>query len=675
MVHAETEGNPLFVGEIVRLLAAERRLDEPATAPLAIPQSVREVIGRRLRHLSDECNRLLTLASVLGREFDLDALAAVSGLERGAILELLDEAIEARVVSEVPGAIGRMRFAHALIRDAAYHRLTTSRRVQLHRQVGEALEALYSSDLDPHLAELAHHFFESAAGGDGQKAVDYARRAGARAGRPARLRGGGPPVPDGARGTRLEGRPPTSRLAASSCSRWVRPRPAAARWRLRRKPSRAPPPRQGSSACRSCLPVRRSATAVDSSGCAPEKTGGSFHCSRTRSPRCPKRTACCGSSCSPGSPGRSATSLRQGPSPRSAGKRSRWPGGCDDPATLAYALDSVYAGITYPQQVAEWRATADELVQAAEAADDKERAFAGHQHRLGVLMLEGDLEGVDAELQAMERLVDELRQPAQTWALTLTQTARALFAGQFPDAEALIERTRELGRRAQTPDVTFFGSQVLQQFVLRREQGRLEEVEAGPRALRRRVPRTGRVPLRAGGPAHARPGARPTPATSLKHWQPMTSRSLPSRQEWFFGAGLLAEVCAVLGDRRRAATLYELLLPYAGCNQLNYVEVCCGSTSRYLGLLATTMSRWQDAEYHFQAAIEMDQRTGGWPWLAHSKADYGRMLLARGTPHDREQARGLLHSARATYDQLGMATHAARASALSERGSRATAGR
>jgi DNA-binding SARP family transcriptional activator/tetratricopeptide (TPR) repeat protein len=177
-VHAETEGNPLFVGEIVRLLAAERRLDEPATTPLAIPQSVREVIGRRLRHLSEECNRLLTLASVLGREFDLDALASVSGLERGAILELLDEAIEARVVSDVPGVIGRMRFAHALIRDAAYHRLTRSRRIQLHREVGEALEILYSSDLDPHLAELARHFFEAAAGGDRDMAITYIRRAG-----------------------------------------------------------------------------------------------------------------------------------------------------------------------------------------------------------------------------------------------------------------------------------------------------------------------------------------------------------------------------------------------------------------------------------------------------------------------------------------------------------------
>ena len=94
------------------------------------------------------------------------------------MLELLDEASEARVVSEVPGAISRMRFAHALIRDAAYHRLTRARRIELHRRVGEALEAVHAAELDPHLAELAHHFYEAAASAE---AVAYAARAGARA--------------------------------------------------------------------------------------------------------------------------------------------------------------------------------------------------------------------------------------------------------------------------------------------------------------------------------------------------------------------------------------------------------------------------------------------------------------------------------------------------------------
>ena len=142
---------------------------------------------------------------------------------------------------------------------------------------------------------------------------------------------------------------------------------------------------------------------------------------------------------------------------------------------------------------------------------------------------------------------------------------------------------------------------------------------------------------------------------------------LPSRQEWFFGAGLLAEVCAQLGDRPRAAALYELLLPYADCNLLNWVEVCAGSTARYLGLLATAMSHWQDAERHFEAAIEMDRGTGGRPWLAHAQEDYAGMLMARAEPGDRDQARELIEGARATYDELGMHTHAARASEQLER--------
>jgi tetratricopeptide (TPR) repeat protein len=345
-----------------------------------------------------------------------------------------------------------------------------------------------------------------------------------------------------------------------------------------------------------------------------------------------------------------------------------------DPGTLAYALDGVYAGIIYPQQTAEWRATADELVQAADAAGDKERAFAGHQHRLGVRMLEGDLDRVDAELQTMEGLVDELRQPAQIFALTSSQTARALFAGRFQDAEALIERNREIGRRAQTPDVTFFGVQVLQLFVLRREQGRLEEVKA---ALERFVDEyPGLVVYRCAlAVLHTEAGRQAKARHDFEALATDDFAGLPSRQEWFFGAGLLSEVCAVLGDGRRAAALYELLLPYAGCNQLNYVEVCAGSTSRYLGLLATRMLRWQDAERHFEAAIEMDRRTGARPWLAHTQADYARMLQARGEPGDRERALRLGAQARATYDELGKHIHAERASSLAEGATRRSATR
>jgi hypothetical protein len=338
-----------------------------------------------------------------------------------------------------------------------------------------------------------------------------------------------------------------------------------------------------------------------------------------------------------------------------------------DPATLAYALDGIYAGIRYPQQAAEWRAIGRELVQIAETAGDRERAWAGHQHLVGPLMLEGDLDGVDAELRTMARIVDELRQPAQMWAHMLTQIMRALFAGRFEEVETLLVRSRELGLRAQTPeDISYTAAQILVLFILRREQGRLDEVESPLARLVEEHPepivfRCALTALRCelGQRAEARDLLETLAADGLGE--------LPTRQEWFLGAGLLAEVCTRLGDRPRAATLYDLLLPYAGCNLLNWVEVCLGSTSRYLGLLATTMSRWPDAERHFQAAIEMDRTTGARPWLAHTQADYASMLAKRAAPGDRDHARRLIASARTAFDQLGLQTQAASVSALSLR--------
>ena len=202
---------------------------------------------------------------------------------------------------------------------------------------------------------------------------------------------------------------------------------------------------------------------------------------------------------------------------------------------------------------------------------------------------------------------------------------------------------------------------MLQLFVLRRLQGRVGELEA---PLARYVDdypelivfRCALAALRCdlGHPDEARETMRAVAGDDLA--------DLSAREEWFFAAGLLAEVCAHLEDRSRAATLYELLLPYGNCNLLNWVEVCAGSASRQLGLLATTMSRWDDAARHFDNAIEMDTRTGARPWLAHTQIDFARMLTARGAAGDRDQARRLVTQACAIYRELGMHTHAERVS-------------
>ena len=154
---------------------------EEADAPLRIPPGVRAVIGRRVARLSTRCQALLLSASVIGREFGLDALAALSELEPDELMDVLNEAMAERVLDDVPGAPGRARFGHALIRDTLYDGLTAARRMQLHREAGEALEALYSSDPEPHLAELAQHFVAAGPLGVADKAIEYARRAGDRA--------------------------------------------------------------------------------------------------------------------------------------------------------------------------------------------------------------------------------------------------------------------------------------------------------------------------------------------------------------------------------------------------------------------------------------------------------------------------------------------------------------
>ncbi len=180
-LHRGTDGNPLFLTELASLLSDERLLDEGAMERLPIPPGVHDAIGNRLRRLSPDCRSLLGLASGLGREFSLAALERVSPVRGGALLALLDEARAASVIGAVPGAQGRLRFSHALVRDALYEQLGAARRTRLHAEIGEALVSLYATDPEPHLAEIAHHFFEAAPGGDRDRAIAWAIRAGDRA--------------------------------------------------------------------------------------------------------------------------------------------------------------------------------------------------------------------------------------------------------------------------------------------------------------------------------------------------------------------------------------------------------------------------------------------------------------------------------------------------------------
>jgi len=174
-------GNPFFIGEVLRHLRETDAFGDPHVHALGLPEGVKEVIGRRLSRLSDECNRALALAAVIGREFDVELLIALGDLPEDRLLDAIEEAVRAQLIAEAAGGRSRLTFRHALIRETLYGELLSARRIRLHRRVAEAIEERTRGRANPPLADLAYHFSQSASAGTANKAVEYAMRAGDRA--------------------------------------------------------------------------------------------------------------------------------------------------------------------------------------------------------------------------------------------------------------------------------------------------------------------------------------------------------------------------------------------------------------------------------------------------------------------------------------------------------------
>jgi DNA-binding SARP family transcriptional activator len=656
-IHQETEGNPLFVGEIVRLLATEGRLGEREAPRLAIPQSVRDVIARRLRHLSEECYRVLLLASVLGREFRLEALSRLADVSETELLDTLDEAMTARAVSDVPGAPTVLRFAHVLIRDTLYEGTTTARRVRLHRLAVEALEGLYGDEPGQHLAELAHH---AVAGSDFDRGLRYAQEAGDRAlelfayEEAARLYqtaldalelsqlhdenvrcelllslGDAESVGDrlAAKRTFLNaaiiarrlGLPHEFARAAGGYSgriAWVR---AGADGRL--------------------VPLLEEALAaladddVTLRARLLARLSGALRDEPTRDRR--------------DSLSAEAVALA---------RRS------GNPAALAYALEGRGAAIFAPDTVAEVLAIADELAEVAERIGDKERLGHGHFMRVAAHAMLGNLREAETALDAEARIADELRQPVQVFEAFAGRTMLALATGRISEAADLIPHALALGERAE-PELAVPINRV-HRYLLCELRGGLEELEPAMVDLAAEYP------------------ARPVFRCVLAHLRAALRRREEAQRdltdlarddfaalnfdlEWLLGMSLLAETSVLLGDVAAATTLYRLLLPWKKLNVADYPEGIRGSVSRYLGLLATATDHVEDGERHFEDALTINERMGARPWLALTQGDYARMLLERDARGDSDRGQELLHQALATYHELGMKSFAASASKLS----------
>ncbi|MEK6304460.1 MAG: protein kinase [Acidobacteriota bacterium] len=650
-VYQQTEGNPFFLSEIVRLLVVEGQLERPhttSTSSIRIPEGVREVIGRRLDQLSDECNRILTIASVVGREFNLDALEPLSDVTGDQLLELLDEAMAARVISEAPRAVGEYSFVHALIRETLYDEISTARRVRFHRRIGDVLEKLYANSLESHLPELAYHFFQAAPAGSSDKAIDYAIRAAKRAisllayeeaaGHYERARAVTElqeEVDEAQRGEMSLALGDAHKKAGNNAKAREAFLQAADIARKRGAPEQL---------ARAALGIGISIVAsgkVDELEVSTLKEALSALGEEDTALRA--RLLAQLSMALYYSP-----ELRDEINQQAVEIARR----VDDPAAIVAALYGRHLILDGTPNVEERLAVATEILGIAERGGNKEMELQIRYRRILDLLELAEMPAVDAEIEAYAKLAKELRQPRYLWLTPYFKASRALTEGRFEECEQLARQAIAIGQRAQDPTAPLlFESMIM---VLRMVQGHVEDREA---AIIRYLENYPKIPSQRATLANLyfRLGRREDAEREFEQVAANDFGTLPRDGTWVVTMGTLAYVCSYLSDVRRAALLYDLLLPYAPRQLvIGSSAIGVGAISRFLGILATTMSRWEDAVAHFEGALLMNTRIGAIPAVAFTQQEYGVMFLKRGEPGDREKAIQIFDQALAIANEIGL---------------------
>jgi tetratricopeptide (TPR) repeat protein len=258
----------------------------------------------------------------------------------------------------------------------------------------------------------------------------------------------------------------------------------------------------------------------------------------------------------------------------------------------------------------------------------------------------------DRDNEALGRWAEERNRPFTTYLVEVFRAARAAMSGRFEESERLAQQALAIGQRVQTEAASgIFGQQM---FALRRQQGRLKEVEP---VVRMFVQQNSAAAAWRPGLAviYSELGLTDDARKEFEDLAQGDFADLPPDVAWLGTMTYLADVCTFLQDRARAAALYRILKPFDGANVVVGSGIAChGALSRYLGALATVLERWDDATRHFEDALAMNARMDARPWLAHTQAQYAAMLLARGDSGDRDKAAAMLEPALATARELGM---------------------
>ncbi len=634
-----TDGNPLYAGEVARLLAAEGHLDDAAESDrLQIPRDVRQTVLRRLGQLSDSCQHVLELASVLGRDFPLDVLHALAGDEVD-VAAALDEAASVAVIVDSPGRAGHLRFGHAVMSEALYQEIPSLRRRRLHDEAGRALEVLRDRDLGPRLAELARHCCASLPVGPVERAVRYARLAGERAVQQLAFEEG-------------------ARLFAMALEALTGAPDDADRidllLALGDAQSRAGDTDVAKATFLEAADLARQSHDTEHFARAVIGYSGRFVWMRAGSdtriiPLLHEALAALPDGDS---------ELRVRLLARLAGaRRDDWDmqprdelsaeavaiaARIGDPATSAYALISRAMAIWGPRGAFEMRTLAERAMALAAEAGDQEHVAAARLNRSQSIFATGPPDQVRPAFEYYAQTAAQVRQPSHLWYAGLMQTSMLLLEGELDEAEMQAEQTYAEGQRAQSWDAG--AAHLLALAALRREQGRLAEleddlIEAGTLYPGYRLFRCvlALACLEAGRPDDA--------AALAGEIVRGGEETLPHDNGWAYGMTVLAEIVTRTGDKELAETLYDEMLPFAHLMATGGGEIAGGSVELSLGQLASLLGRPDDALTHLGAARALHRAYRADIWVTHTDVDEAVARLRRGTDEDRRVAASLLRAA------------------------------
>ncbi|MCH6563012.1 MAG: protein kinase [Myxococcales bacterium] len=646
-LYTETEGNPFFLHEVVRLLISDGRLEDAGSLNLTIPQSVRDVIGRRLNQLSESCNEILSVASVIGREFDLSVLERSCELEGDGLLETIEEATAARVVTDVADSVGRYRFLHALVRETLYEELSTPRRVRIHRRVGEVLEDLHRTNPEPHLAELAHHFFQSIQAGSVDKAVNYAVAAAEsavsqrayeeavghydRALQASELQ---EPLDDAKRCELYLALGDSQRAAGNhDGARETFERAAGLAQQIGSVEQLAHAAVGYARLMIFGFPNPRAIELIEQALAGLGKDDSALHARLLGLLALVSRLGI-------GRPEAEKLALQAVEMARRVGDRP----------TLTHVLDVLHLLSDPLCDPRERLAVPQEMLEVAESIGDYELMWAGRVHVVVDLMVLGDWVAIDRQLEALAGLVQIMRQPLREAGVIRIRIARALLRGRFEEAEQLLAEAERVTQRVQAPTVERIV--IIQKGVLLLMRGELDQAISGLEDHAGQDPDLSVSVILAF--LHAEAGRDAEARAELDRVLGADLDEELKDFRWTFALSILARACVLLGDTQRAEFLYERLTPLADRMACLVFFLSLGSVEGQLGLLATILGRWDDAERHFEAAIRRNEQVGARPFLAYARYDYAQMCLARGRGGDRDKALALVNQALEEARSLGM---------------------